>query len=203
MKLVYCSGSEGLPDIVHHNPSTDPGTSRDTYLRGKAISDSGGSDKPLRQRGYRGGSGSGEPGSFYLKDISCGEKGQGLRPVVNLKDLNQFVKWEHFKMEGLHLLPSRRLGGEAGPQGCLSAGRNPARPSAISSISLSRQNLPVQVPPIWAVSSTSSLYKAAKTSSGPTATDGNKNDDLSGQYSYTPQKQDTPRTPCLPNLPTA
>ena len=27
------------------------------------------------------------------------------RPVINLKGFNQFVKTEHFKMEGLHLLP--------------------------------------------------------------------------------------------------
>ena len=29
----------------------------------------------------------------------------GQRPVINLKGLNQFVRTEHFKMEGLHLLP--------------------------------------------------------------------------------------------------
>jgi len=34
-----------------------------------------------------------------------GRKDGGQRPVVNLKGLNQFVKVEHFKMEGLHLLP--------------------------------------------------------------------------------------------------
>ena len=29
----------------------------------------------------------------------------GQRPVINLKGLNQYVKVEHFKMEGLHLPP--------------------------------------------------------------------------------------------------
>jgi len=38
----------------------------------------------------------------YLSQI---REGRGQRPVVNLKGLNQFVKTEHFKMEGLHLLP--------------------------------------------------------------------------------------------------
>ena len=33
------------------------------------------------------------------------KKDGGQRPVINLKGLNQFLKAEHFKMEGLHLLP--------------------------------------------------------------------------------------------------
>ena len=32
------------------------------------------------------------------------KKDGGLRPVINLKDLNQFVKAEYVKMEGPHLL---------------------------------------------------------------------------------------------------
>ena len=32
------------------------------------------------------------------------KKEGGMRPVINLKGLNHFVKLEHFKMEGLHLL---------------------------------------------------------------------------------------------------
>ena len=34
------------------------------------------------------------------------KKGGGQRPVVNLKALNTFVHSEHFKMEGLHILPN-------------------------------------------------------------------------------------------------
>jgi len=42
----------------------------------------------------------------YLSQIFLVEKKDGSqRPVINLKGLNQFVKTEHFKMEGLHLLP--------------------------------------------------------------------------------------------------
>ena len=32
------------------------------------------------------------------------KKGGGQRPVINLKHLNQFVKYEHFKMENIHML---------------------------------------------------------------------------------------------------
>ena len=42
----------------------------------------------------------------YLSQIFLVEKKDGgQRPVINLKGLNQFVRQEHFKMEGLHLLP--------------------------------------------------------------------------------------------------
>ena len=32
------------------------------------------------------------------------KKGGGQRPVFNLRQLNQFIKYEHFKMEGIHML---------------------------------------------------------------------------------------------------
>lgn len=33
--------------------------------------------------------------------------GGGQRPVVNLKELNGFLKYQHFKMEGIHLVKDR------------------------------------------------------------------------------------------------
>ena len=42
---------------------------------------------------------------FHLPDFPGQEKRGGQRPVLNLKALNQFVQVEHFKIEGLHLLP--------------------------------------------------------------------------------------------------
>ena len=40
------------------------------------------------------------------------KKGGGKRPVINLRALNQFVRQEHFKMEGLHLLQGLLLQGD-------------------------------------------------------------------------------------------
>ena len=45
------------------------------------------------------------PASFISQIFLIEKKGGGYRPVINLKCLNQFVRVEHFKMEGLHLLP--------------------------------------------------------------------------------------------------
>ena len=45
------------------------------------------------------------PQSFVSQIFLVEKKGGGQRPVINLKGLNQFVKTEYFKMEGLYLLP--------------------------------------------------------------------------------------------------
>ena len=45
------------------------------------------------------------PLSFVFQIFLVGKKDGGQRIVINLKALNQFVRIEHFKMAGLHLLP--------------------------------------------------------------------------------------------------
>jgi len=43
--------------------------------------------------------------SFVSQIFLVEKKEGGQRPVINLKSLNTFVRTEHFKMEGLHILP--------------------------------------------------------------------------------------------------
>jgi len=95
-------------------------------------------------------------------------KGGGYHSVVNLKELNQFVKLEHFKMEGLHLLPSLMQQGDYMVKMDLKAGLN--SPS-ISSFLMGGQDLSVQV-----------QYPGSYWS---TQAD---NDHLSGRHSYTSPK---------------
>ena len=45
------------------------------------------------------------PGNFVSQIFLVEKEDGGLRPLINLMGLNRFVKAEHFKMEGLHLLP--------------------------------------------------------------------------------------------------
>ena len=42
--------------------------------------------------------------SFYLSLFLVPKKDGGLRPVINLKKLNEFIAPHHFKMEGIHTL---------------------------------------------------------------------------------------------------
>ena len=43
-------------------------------------------------------------GGFYSILFLVSKKGEGQRPVINLKALNSFVQTVHFKMEGIHTL---------------------------------------------------------------------------------------------------
>ncbi len=42
---------------------------------------------------------------FYSQLFSRPKKDGGIRPILNVHPLNAFVPYEHFKMEGLHMLP--------------------------------------------------------------------------------------------------
>ncbi|KAK3101403.1 hypothetical protein FSP39_003322 [Pinctada imbricata] len=44
------------------------------------------------------------PNSFYSNIFLVPKKGGELRPVFNLRELNLFLPYEHFKMEGIHML---------------------------------------------------------------------------------------------------
>ena len=45
-----------------------------------------------------------DPSQFISPLFTVPKKGGGHRPVINLKDLNQFVEYQHFKMEGVPML---------------------------------------------------------------------------------------------------
>jgi len=71
------------------------------------------------------------PQNFVSQIFLVEKKDEGQRPVINLKGLNQFVKTEHFKMEGLHLLSAATgLDGENGSKRCLPLDPNLPRVSA-------------------------------------------------------------------------
>ena len=42
-----------------------------------------------------------DPNQFLSNQFTIPKKGDELHPVINLKPLNHFVEYHHFKMEGL------------------------------------------------------------------------------------------------------
>ena len=45
-----------------------------------------------------------EPGEFLNNLFLVNKKDGGHRPVINVKFLNSFIPYQHFKMEGMHLI---------------------------------------------------------------------------------------------------
>ena len=85
-----------------HSTSVTYTTSNRSVTRKTCSGDTGGSGIAIQ------GSNSGEytiSNEFYLLDLPGRKRGGGQRPVINLRALNQYVQVEHFKIEGLHLVP--------------------------------------------------------------------------------------------------
>ena len=68
-----------------------------------------------------------------------------MRPVINLKKLNEWVAPQYFKMEGMGTL---RLDGEDRPQRCIFHDSNTPHASIISAVCGKSTTLPVCMPPI-------------------------------------------------------
>lgn len=88
------------------NPSSNPPPFSTIFQ-----SDQNGSSRPRNKINVREKSNKSSKRSkgFLKLSISGTEKrrGGGQRPVVNLKELNGFLKYQHFKMEGIHLVKDR------------------------------------------------------------------------------------------------
>ena len=95
------------------------------------------------------------------------KKGGGQRPVKNLNHLNHFVKYEHFKMENIHmlrdLLKKRRLSGKNRFEGCVCHNPHLGKPPKISEVSLEGESLRVCLPSIWTSFRPTSLHQNHET----------------------------------------
>ena len=142
--------------------STITSATRDIYLRGKTISDGGGSEGALGQGNNRG-----DPSrarKLCLVNVSGREEGWGLPPSGKPKTVEPICQTRTLqdgRPPSLALLDPIR--GLDGPQGCLSSGLNTSRPPSIPAISMQGHNLSIQVPPLWPISTTTGLYKTAET----------------------------------------
>ena len=94
--------SRRLPNSLSNGASTGegfksskvkPGTTKEVDLEVKAVLEKGSILKVCHSKG-----------EFLSSLFLISKKGGGNRPVINLKDLNRFIPYKHFKMEGLHCL---------------------------------------------------------------------------------------------------
>ena len=92
---------------VPYRANPDPMASK-AHARDKMLQGGAGENLTGGSRNYGQGCNSGDntvQKQFCVPNLSCGKEGRGTEASNNLKSLNTFVSTEHFKMEGLHILP--------------------------------------------------------------------------------------------------
>jgi len=87
--------------------------------------------------------------SFVSQIFLVENKEGGQRLVINLKCLNSFVKTEHLKMEGLHILPHLVQKSDWMIKMDLKDAYLPQREPTPPPVSMGRQTSPISVSPIW------------------------------------------------------
>ena len=78
--------------------------------------------------------------------IHCSQKGGGHRPVINLKELNQFVEYQHFKIEGGPTINTKRLFNQDQLKRILPYCPNTDPSPKVPSIHLGRHSMGVRMP---------------------------------------------------------
>lgn len=126
-----------------------------------------------------------EPG-FVSSLFMVPKKGGGQRPVINLKALNNFGEYSHFKMEGIHklrdLFKKRRLHCQIGPQRRIFHRSSVDKPSKVSEISVEGHNVGIRLPSLWPSQCTDILHQAHETSGGDVAQNECKTNSLPRQH---------------------
>ena len=146
--------------------------------------------------------------SFVSQIFLVEKKDGGQRPVVNLKCLNQYLKTEHFKMEGLHLLPGLLQAQDWMVKldlkdAYLQVPIHPNHQHLLTYVPVGRKELHVQMPTIWPVLSTQSVHQIAEASGGLLEANRLSSNNISGQHANLAPEQEA-TTPDHPvDLPVA
>ena len=101
--------------------------------------------------------------------------------MINLRPLNQFVEYQHFKMEGIHML--KDLFKKA-----ISCPSMKSAPN-VSPLPLERAPSGICLPPIWPSICTMSVYQINETGSSSSQTNGNSSNYLLGRHSSWPAQR--------------
>ena len=99
---VYFGNCGGNSDSFHRFSTSESSPSSDISQAVRKGCHRSRDFRDAPERGHSGGL-SYERGISKL-DFPCQEERWGNRPVINLKELNSYVTYQHFKMEGLYLL---------------------------------------------------------------------------------------------------
>jgi len=101
-----------------------------------------------------------------------------MRPVINLKRLNEWVIPQHFKMDTQGTTEGGRLVGKDRPQGCLLYSSDTPGPPALPEVYGRVGSLSVHMSTIWSVMCTMGIHQSDETSDNLSSCYGCANDSL-------------------------
>ena len=115
------------------------------------------------------------------------KKGGGQRPVFNLCQLNQFIKYEHFIMEGIHMLrdllkPNDFIAKIDLRDAHFTVPIWKGRPSKVPRVSLEGHSVGVRMLPIWNSKCPQGLYQDSITGDRPVKEARNSSNHLFGRF---------------------
>ena len=109
----------------------------------------------------------------FVSSIFLVDKKDGVhRPVINLKNLNFFVDFHYFKMEGIHMLWDLLKEGDfdkTGPQRCILYCPSLDRVSKVHKVPMEGNSMGICMPPLWAGQCSQNIHKNHETCGGNTA----------------------------------
>ena len=106
-----------------------------------------------------------EPGEFLSNLFLVNKKDGDHRPVINLKFLNNFIPYQHFKMEGMHLIkdpPRTRLFYKDRSKRCLFWNTSRQKLNKIYSFSMGRKCIRIPLLIFWHGPSPSDFHKTSE-----------------------------------------
>ena len=104
---------------------------------------------------------------YYSRILLVPKKGGGMRPVIDLSSLNNFVESQHFQMENLSSIKTLLKQGDFMTKldledAYLTIAMNPQSQKLGFLPNLERQSISIQSPSIWPERSASSVYQTTK-----------------------------------------
>ena len=187
------TGSKGVLHRVHRHPTPVTDTPRDPHLCRDALTSSRGNNRIIEQRGNR--AGSAWPKQFHLPIIPGRKEGWGVQ-TSGEPERAEPICWSRALQDGRSPssaipYPTRGLDGQTRPEERIPSGSNRPKLPPVSPVPMAGEHISVQMPPIWPISCTMSVYEVAKASDRPTTPTWNQTDYLPGRHITAPSVQTT------------